>query len=103
VHDGDSRERMGDVGCAGKADAGDTGEGEEVRLVRVGPGTDEAGYASSDAPLVQGGCSFVLDEGHGGKDRVSDRRVKETNESISLVAGDWESEACRGEEDKWIR
>jgi hypothetical protein len=104
VHNGDARERVGGVGCAGKADAGDTGECEEVRFVRVSAGTDETGYAGGDAPLVQGGCSFVLDEGDGGKDGVSisDRRVEETNESISLVAGDWESEACRREKNKWI-
>jgi hypothetical protein len=71
------REREGDVGCAGagagKADAGDARKGEEVRLVRVGAGTDEAGYAGGDTPLIQGGCSFVLNKGDGGKDGVSDR------------------------------
>ena len=77
VDNGDLREREGDVGCAGagagKADAGDARKGEEVRLVRVGAGTDEAGYASGDTPLIQRSCSFVLNKGDGGKDGVSDR------------------------------
>lgn len=68
----------------------------------MGAGTDETGYAGGDAPLIQRGSSFVLDKWNGGKDGVSDRRVKETDESISLVVGDWESDACRGEEDEWI-
>lgn len=106
VDNGNLREREGDVGCAGagagKADAGDARKGEEVRLVRVGAGTDEAGYASGDTPLIQRSCSFVLNKGDGGKDGVSDRGVKETNERISLDVGDWEREACRGKENKWI-
>jgi len=56
----------------GEADAGDTGESEKVRLVGLGAGTDDAGYASCDAPLVQRGRSVVLDEWDGGKEGVSD-------------------------------
>jgi hypothetical protein len=56
----------------GEVDAGDASEGEEVRIVRLGAGTDEAGYAGCDAPLVQGGRSIVLDEWDGGKEGVSD-------------------------------
>jgi hypothetical protein len=56
----------------GEVDVGDASEGEKVRLVRLGAGTDEAGYAGCDAPLVQGGRSIVLNEWDGGKDGVSD-------------------------------
>jgi hypothetical protein len=56
----------------GEMDAGDTSESEEVRLVRLGAGTDEADYAGCDSPLVQGGGSIVLNEWDGGKDGVSD-------------------------------
>jgi hypothetical protein len=87
MDNGHARERMGGgVGGAGAnsgavcgwtgvsasvggADAGDASEGEEVRLIRQGAGTDEAGC---DAPLVQGSRSIVLDEWDGGKDGVSD-------------------------------
>jgi hypothetical protein len=55
-----------------ETDAGDASEGEEVRLVRLGAGTDKADYAGCDAPLVQGGSSIVLDEWDGGKNGVSD-------------------------------
>lgn len=57
---------------ASEADAGDASEGEEVRFVRLGAGTDETGYAGCDTPLVQRSRSIVLDEWDGGKDRVSD-------------------------------
>ena len=56
----------------GETDAGDASEGEEVRLVRLGTGTDKADYAGCDAPLVQGGSSIVLDEWDSGKNGVSD-------------------------------
>ena len=55
----------------GQAEAGDAGESEEVGFVRVGAGTDEAGDAGSDAPLVDGGVSLVLDEGYGSEDGVT--------------------------------
>ena len=64
--------RAGVGASVGEVDAGDAGEGEEVRLVRLGAGTDKAGYAGCDTPLVQGGRSIVLDEWDGGKEGVSD-------------------------------
>jgi hypothetical protein len=39
-----------------------------VRLIRLGAGTDEAGYADCDAPLVDRGRPIVLDKWDGGKD-----------------------------------
>ncbi len=63
----------GGAGGVSEANAGDTGECEEVRLVRMGAGMDETGYAGGDAPVVQGCCSVMLDEGDGGKDGVSGR------------------------------
>jgi hypothetical protein len=56
----------------GEADPGDASEGEEVRLVRLGGGTDEAGYAGCDAPLVKGGRSH-----RAGRMGRRQRRVKD--------------------------
>src|SRR5229473_5372034 len=88
--------------AASEADAGDAGKSEEVRFVGVGTGTNEAGYAGCDAPVVQRGRSIVLDKGDCGQDGIGNRRVKETNECISLIVGNWECKARRGEEDKRI-
>jgi hypothetical protein len=43
-----------------------------VMFVRLGAGTDEAGYVDCDAPLVDRGRPIVLDKWDGGKDGVSD-------------------------------
>jgi hypothetical protein len=53
--------------------AGDVSEGEEVRPVRLGAGTDKADYAGCDAPIVQGDHSIVLDGWDGGKDGVREK------------------------------
>ncbi|KAH8987321.1 hypothetical protein EDB92DRAFT_2105045 [Lactarius akahatsu] len=85
-----SERRQGGVGYGvvddlwgiGEMDAGDTGESEEVGFIRVGTGTDKAGDAGGDSPLVDGGVSLVLDEGYGGEDGVAGGGLDEAKEGV---------------------
>ena len=73
----------------GEADAGRTGEREEVRFVRVLVWADEARDSGGDAPSIQCRRAFVLEERDGGEDGVGEGRVEEANERVGLFVGDW--------------
>jgi hypothetical protein len=70
-----------------QAHAGDAGEGEEVGLVRVDAGTDEAGDAGGDTPFVDGGAPLILDNRYGGEDGVAWGGFDETYEGVCDVPG----------------
>jgi hypothetical protein len=70
-----------------EADAGCTGEREEVRLVRVLAWADEARNAGGDTPFVQCRRAFVLEERDGGEDGVREGRVEEADEGVGLFVG----------------
>ena len=63
---------------------------------------DEARDAGGDAPSVQCGRSFVLEEWDGGEDGVGEGRVEEANERVGLFVGDWEGGSSAWKEDEGI-
>jgi hypothetical protein len=88
VRDVYAGERYGSIdgwGRTSQAHAGDAGEGEEVGFVRVGAGTDEAGDAGGNAPLVDGGVALVLDDRYGGEDGVAGGGLDEADEDVCDV------------------
>ena len=71
----------------GQSDAGDAGEGEEVGFIGVATGTDKASDARGDTPPIDGGVSFILNEGYGSENRVAGGRFDETKEGVCNVSG----------------